>query len=154
MSHGRDLFEQSGEAAYIIWRWLGFSPRLFMGLETAYLVISFFPWGRRLHIASLISESLQWGTTVLNIWGYPWSPLTALRLPAPENNQRHQAERGPWAGVVGCGLRLCRLDSLVLEEELPEGTAGLFTHRLRLDSLSRPPSPPAVFLQLLGKVML
>lgn len=45
------------------------------------------------------------GTTVLDIWGYPWSPLTVLRPPAPENNQWHQAERGP-GSVPGPGLGL------------------------------------------------
>lgn len=46
---------------------------------------------------------------MLDIWGYPWSPLTALRPAAPENNQRHQAGGGGMGGPVsgtGPGLGL------------------------------------------------
>ena len=147
----------------VIWRWLGFSPRMFMRLETAYLVISSVPFSleKMAPFSILLFREHPVGTTLLDILGVflklpgacsqPWGHSSPRKQPAAPSRE------GPGfsflATVCGCGVKSVALQT---------GSSGSrgwgarenprFIHRLLLDSLSPLLSSLAVFPELLGEV--
>lgn len=160
-----DLFEQS-ERLPVIWRWLGFSPRLFMGLEAAYLVISsdpFFSPGEEcstLYLAFLRVPSGDHPARHVGVFGkfsgahwQPWGHCCSRKQPVAPSRE---VPRFPsWALGWGGGVR-----SPTLVTEFSDcGAWGArenprFVHRLHLDSLSHLLSSLTVFPEFLGKIMM
>lgn len=107
-----DLFEQR-QRLPVIWRWPGFSPRMFMRFKAASLVISCFFFPREESSPSYQDfQGAPSGSALLHIWGCSQRPLESahsLRSPQLQRTTSRTKQRKAQLSSLppgrGCGLR-------------------------------------------------